>query len=145
MGRRTGVAWRTGVHHVRPLGRSSKVLCGVAEYVSHLTDKYTRVHWQQMLAPPAYQNTQQTANLKPGEPRQAVSLQVIIRFRDMVKLRVPTRESSKVSPRRSFSFSVLPDLSRRTGIMMVLGIWTFNEDGSDHLAGLTYNLRPIHF
>ncbi|KAG9100753.1 hypothetical protein FS749_013050 [Ceratobasidium sp. UAMH 11750] len=54
-----------------------------------------RVPWQQMLTPPTYQNTQPTTILKPGGPRQCVSFRVSVRFRDVVKLRVPTRESSK--------------------------------------------------
>ncbi|KAG8685430.1 hypothetical protein FRC09_014744, partial [Ceratobasidium sp. 395] len=52
-------------------------------------------YWQQMIAPPTYQNTQPTAMLKPGELRQSTSLRVSVRFRDVTKLRVPTRESSK--------------------------------------------------
>ncbi|CAE6514246.1 unnamed protein product [Rhizoctonia solani] len=54
-----------------------------------------RVHWQQMLAPSTYQNTQPTAKLNPGDYRQCVSLRLSIRLRDEVKLRVPTREPSK--------------------------------------------------
>ncbi|CAE7120149.1 unnamed protein product [Rhizoctonia solani] len=54
-----------------------------------------RVHWQQMLAPSTYQNTQPTPTLKSGDYRQCVSLRLSIRFRDEVKLRVPTREPSK--------------------------------------------------
>ncbi|CAE6416310.1 unnamed protein product [Rhizoctonia solani] len=54
-----------------------------------------RVHWQQMLAPSTYQNTQPTPKLKAGDLRQSVSLRVSIRFRDEVKLRIPTREPSK--------------------------------------------------
>ncbi|CAE6438798.1 unnamed protein product [Rhizoctonia solani] len=54
-----------------------------------------RVHWQQMLAPSTYQNTQPTPTLKPGDCRQSVSLRLSIRFRDEVKLRIPTREPSK--------------------------------------------------
>jgi hypothetical protein len=145
MGRRTGAARWARIHHVRPLGRSSEVFYGFAESVSYLTVKFFRAYWQQMLAPPAYQNTQRTPALKPGELRQAVCLHVIVRFRDVVKLRVPTRESSKVSPGYSTAFPALPDLSNRTGITMALGIWTFNEDETDHLAGWTYNSRPIHF
>ncbi|KAF8678264.1 fermentation associated protein [Rhizoctonia solani] len=56
-----------------------------------------RVHWQQMLAPSTYQNTQPTPKLKTGDLRQSVSLRVSIRFRDEVKLRIPTREPSKAS------------------------------------------------
>ncbi|CAE6424846.1 unnamed protein product [Rhizoctonia solani] len=54
-----------------------------------------RVHWQQMLAPSTYHNTQPTPKLKTGDLRQSVSLRVSIRFRDEVKLRIPTREPSK--------------------------------------------------
>ncbi|KAG9100936.1 hypothetical protein FRC07_010370, partial [Ceratobasidium sp. 392] len=54
-----------------------------------------RAHWQQMLTPPTYQNTQPTAILKPGDLRQSVSLRVSVRFRDVIKLRVPIREMSK--------------------------------------------------
>ncbi|KAF8756875.1 fermentation associated protein [Rhizoctonia solani] len=56
-----------------------------------------RVHWQQMLAPSTYQNTQPTPKLKTGDLRQSVSLRVSIRFRDEVKFRIPTREPSKAS------------------------------------------------
>ncbi|QRV79612.1 fermentation-like protein [Ceratobasidium sp. AG-Ba] len=54
-----------------------------------------RLHWQQMLTPPTYQNTQPSVMLKPGDVRQSVSLRVSVRFRDVTKLRVPTREPSK--------------------------------------------------
>ncbi|CAE6460827.1 unnamed protein product [Rhizoctonia solani] len=54
-----------------------------------------RMHWQQVLAPSTYQNTQPTPTLKSGDYRQCVSLRLSIRFRDEVKLRIPTREPSK--------------------------------------------------
>ncbi|KAG8747816.1 hypothetical protein FRC10_011261 [Ceratobasidium sp. 414] len=54
-----------------------------------------RVHWQQMLTPATYRNTQPTAVLKPGDLRQSVCLRISVRFRDVTKVRVPTREPSK--------------------------------------------------
>lgn len=96
-----------------------------------------------MLAPATYQNTQPTESLKPGDLRQAVSLRVSVRFRDAVKLRVPTRESSKASAARTAP-QLLSYLFSRTGVTMVAAIWTLKEGGIDHLVGLTSGLKVVH-
>lgn len=74
-----------------------------------------------------------------------MSLRVSVRFRDAVKLRVPTRESSKASIFIDYSLYNVSDLNSRTGVMMALVTWMLSGDGIGHLAGLTYASRLARF
>lgn len=97
-----------------------------------------------MLAPATFQNTQPTERLKPGDLRQAVSLRVSVRFRDAVKLRIPTRESSKASASKIVPWSLFDPVSR-TGVMMAMATWTLSGDGIGHLVGLTSGSTLVRF
>lgn len=67
-----------------------------------LTDpRFRRSHLQQAFTPTTFFDQVQTPMLKPGDLRMHTALKVFVEFSEGATMRIPTRETSKVSSRRA--------------------------------------------